>query len=249
VLPRSVEGAARDPVAVAARVEAHGPKPDTVQIYPCGPHGPLAPLALRDLDAATLITEARPVPHLDGHVLLRWADDAFFVASYSQGGGPNSTTGGRLPITAGSADGNAMLFFVEPDERQPRPSPAPDAPPDDDERVRIVTTTLIGGAQRLPGGAEARSYIFSLASNVLLMDYTATLVLYYDRDARERRGDLLIYRWDTQEQRWTWHVTYAPALPYVALPLQKGLGTAPALTGERGAPPVERYRIYWTPGG
>lgn len=182
-------------------------------------------------------------------MLLRWADDAFFVASYSQGGGPNSTTGGRLPITAGSAEGNAMLFFVEPDNRQPRPSPAPDAPPDKDEQVRIVTTTLIGGAQRLPEGAEARSYIFSLASNVLLMDYTATLVLYYDRDVRERRGDLLIYRWDTQEQRWTLHVTYAPALPYVALPLQKGLGTAPALTGERGAPPVERYRIYWTPGG
>ncbi len=249
VLPQSVEGAARDPVAVAARIEAHGPKPDAVQIYPCGPHAPLAPLALRDLDAAALITEARPVPHLDGHVLLRWADDAFFVASYSQGGGPNSTTGGRLPITAGSAEGNAMLFFVEPDNRQPRPSPAPDAPPDKDEQVRIVTTTLIGGAQRLPEGAEARSYIFSLASNVLLMDYTATLVLYYDRDARERRGDLLIYRWDTQEQRWTLHVTYAPALPYVALPLQKGLGTAPSLTGERGAPPVERYRIYWTPGG
>lgn len=249
VLPQALEGAARDPAAVVARVEAHGGKPDAVQIYPCGSHGPLAPLALRDLDAATLITEARPVPRLDGHVLLRWAGDAFFVASYSQGGGPNSTTGGRLPITAGSADGNAMLFFVTPENRRPSPAPAPDAPPDDDERVRIVTTTLIGGPQRLPEGAEARSYVFSLASNVSLMDYSATLVLYYDRDARERRGDLLIYRWDAQEQRWVRHVTYAPALPYVALPLQKGLGTAPALTGESGALPVERYRIYWTPGG
>ncbi|MGQ9927844.1 MAG: hypothetical protein ACUVS4_13360 [Chloroflexaceae bacterium] len=249
VLPQALEGSARDPAAVAARVEAHGLKPDAVQIYPCGPHGPLAPLALRDLNATTLLTAARPVPHLDGHVLLRWGDNAFFVASYSQGGGPNSTTGGRLPITAGSADGNAMLFFVTPDNHPPQAALAPDAPPDNDERVRIVTTTLIGGPQRLAEGAEARSYIFSLASNALLMDYTATLALYYDRDARERRGDLLIYRWDAQEQRWKWQITYAPALPYVALPLQKGLGTAPALTGEGGDTPVERYRIYWTPGG
>jgi len=248
VLPQALEGAVRDPVAVAARVETRGPKPEAVQIYPCGPRGPLAPPALHHLDPATLITEPRPVPHLDGHVLLRWAGDAFFVASYSQGGGPNSTTGGRLPITAGSADGNAMLFFVEPDNRQTQHTPAPDTPPDDDERVRIVTTTLIAGPQRLPEGPEARSYIFSLASNVSLMDYTATLVLYYDRDARGRRGDLLIYRWDAQEQRWVWHITFTPALPYVALPLQKGLGTAPALTGEGEALPVERYRIYWTPG-
>ncbi|MCS6882770.1 MAG: hypothetical protein RMK84_15460 [Oscillochloridaceae bacterium] len=249
VLPQALEGAARDPAAVAARIEAHGRKPDAVQIYPCGPHGPLAPLALHHLDAATLITEARPVPHLDGHVLLRWPGDAFFVVSYSQGGGPNSTTGGRLPISAGSAEGNAMLFFVTPENRRPVLPSAPDAPPDDDERVRIVTTTLIGGPQRLPEGAEARSYVFSLASNVSLMDYSATLVLYYDRDARERRGDLVIYRWDSQEQRWVRHVTYAPVLPYVALPLQKGLGTAPALTGEGEALPVERYRIYRTPGG
>lgn len=257
VIPQAVTDAVRDPVAVAAQIETSGPLPDLVQFYPAGQayHHPPRPLGLHRSSDGTLMTDTQMVPHMDGHVLLCWSSEQtqlgekIFIVSYSQGGGPSSTIGGwNLPITGGSPEGNAMLFFVTPEGRT-MPQATDDLPADDDERVRIITTTLTVGPQHLPDGAEARSYIFSLTGNAFLSKYTATLVLYYDRDARGHRGDLFIYRWDPQERGWKRQITFSPPLPYVALPLQRGLGTAPMLTGEVEAIPVERYRIFWSPGG
>ncbi len=68
-----------------------------------------------------------------------------------------------------------------------------------DQGTRIISTVMQGREQyltSLTGNlAEARSYIFSLGSNQELNTHSATLVLYYDSDARKSNGDLLIYRW------------------------------------------------------
>jgi len=232
---------------VYVQVETARKKPDQIQIYPAGYSSTdqATPLAwVSDQVGVTSID--RKVPNLDGHVLLRWTNpstpwEGLFIVSYSQGGGPNTSGGGRLPITAGSADGNAMVFFRDND---PPLSKKPGSQPD--EGVRIVTTTLTVGQQVLSNGAEARSYVFSLASNTDLSGFPATLVLYYDREATKRGGDLLIHRWDAANTKWVSLTTYAPLLPYVAIPLMPVAATAPALV-QNSETAVERYRVFWTP--
>ena len=92
-------------------------------------------------------------------------------------------------MTGGSADGNAMIFFK--DNALPLLQSEIDAGiADNDKGVRVVTTTLTVGQQQIEvarGGqtlaAEARSYIFSVASNKPIDKDHPALVLYYDRDA------------------------------------------------------------------
>jgi hypothetical protein len=243
--------------------------PDDVRYYPIGaPRG----LELGWYPGGSL-SESTPVPHLDGHVLLYWGHsdgraEGLFVCSCSQGGGGGGTSaGGRLPVTGGSPDGNAMVFF------NVNVTPVQGEVPSEPSTMRLVTTTMtisqaaiplqISGST--PKSAEARSYIFSLASNEPLgkrpLDKQASLILYYDQKARKQGGELLIYRWNQEEGQekgqWEAQTTFAPPdLPYLAIPLgvlDEGapLTTAPALTRpERdlaGQPRVERYQIFWTP--
>lgn len=244
------------------RVEAAS-QPAQAAVYPAGQRRRLALEWLPDQGRA-----ARPVAvdHLDGHVLLLWAPDAggagrrpLFLCSYSQGGGPNTSAGGRVPITGGSADGNAMVFFKE----NATPLLAGQSG-GDDEGVRVVTTTLTAG--RAPGAdQEPRSYIFSVAANQPLDAHRPALVLYYDREAPRRGGDLLLARWDSGARAWQPLRTFAPPdLPYLAIPLYNRPGPAadenfapslmrgpaaahPGEPGGGAAPPahVERYRIFW----
>jgi hypothetical protein len=243
VIPKPFSSAPSMQADIAVRVEKTGQKPDQIQIYPAGA------ASTEPLDWAVgqvgVLSVERTVPHLDGHVLLRWVNTAngkegLFIASYSQGGGPDTSGGGRLPITAGSADGNAMVFFREND---PPLSQQPNKQAD--QGLRIVTTTITVGQQQLSNGAEARSYVFSLASNNNLSPFPATLVLYYDREATKRGGDLLIHRWNPATREWMALATYSPLLPYVAIPLIDVAETAPALM--QNPPAMERYRIFWTP--
>jgi hypothetical protein len=241
VIPKPFSSAPSMQADIFVRVEKTGQKPDQIQIYPAGATS-TEQLDWADGQVGVLSVE-RTVPHLDGHVLLRWVNpttgkEGLFIASYSQGGGPDTSGGGRLPITAGSADGNAMVFFREND---PPLSVQPNKQAD--QGLRIVTTTVTVGQQHLPSGAEARSYVFSLASNGDLSPFPATLVLYYDRQATKRGGDLLIHRWHSGA--WIPLATYSPLLPYVAIPLIDIAETAPALM--QNPPAMERYRIFWTP--
>jgi hypothetical protein len=242
VIPQPLGGSSQAELYV--RVEAVQ-QPTDVRIYPSGRK---SGVAIR-WDSIQGVSQPEPVPHLDGHVLLRWRDpdrryDPLFLCSYSQGGGPTTSAGGRPSISAGSSEGNAMLFFLGPDEAKEIGETV--VVPVGETGVRIVTTVL--PAHQLStsqADIESRSYIFSVASNSDLTDYTATLVLYYDRSAPKQRGDLMIRRWDAQNRGWERLTTIAPAeLAYVAIPLRHDLETAPSLMDANG-PRVERYRIFW----
>jgi hypothetical protein len=180
-----------------------------------------------------------------------------YICTYSQGGGPNTSSGGILPVTGGSSDGNAMIFFNEnaADYEPPRVSPDPAY----DSTMRLVTTTLTVPPRNLAARHEPRSYVFSLACNkpfdkggaASLPKHRAALVLYYDREATKRNHDLLIYRWDGAA--WQRLDSFLrPDLPYVAVPIgnlsQGGaLETAPNLTDDTAPLHVERYCILLTP--
>jgi hypothetical protein len=242
------------------RVEA-AERPTEAYIYPSGAQ---AGAALPWVNKTRMLTGPVTVPHLDGHVLLRWVKPAkagaqaptekLFICSYSQGGGPNTSSGGILPVTGGSSDGNAMIFFNQHTEK-----------PSADQNLgqttmRLVTTTLTVPPRNL-GGLEPRSYIFSLACNEPFdkgnqpskgdpPSHRAALVLYYDREALKHGNDLLIYRWDGAG--WQRLTTFLRSdLPYVAVPIgnlsQGGaLETAPNLTNDRVPLRVERYCILLT---
>jgi hypothetical protein len=253
-LGRRTASATPPRVNVAVSVAADQP-PDDVYVYACGLAAPAdmgwpAPGARPPAGTPT-VSPFRPVEHLDGHVLLRWratgeAPSKYFVCSYSQGGGPSTTAGGKPSITAGSSEGNAMLFFLGPDVQGASPDIAV---PDDNAKVRIVTTVLPALRHFAEDtGSEPRSYIFSLASNEPLGDYTATLVLYYDHGAPKSKGGLYIRRWDAAAGIWRRLTTIAPAeLAYIALPIKAELETAPGLMAAAG-PRIERYRICWERG-
>ncbi len=107
-------------------------------------------------DSQTWTSKAHPMPTLDGHVLLRWGDGTLLVSTFSQGGGSaTSIPGGPPPISAGSSEGNVMLFFENKEHTL------------DYSDVKVVTTLLHADSalDQLPDGAQARGYAFSLASN------------------------------------------------------------------------------------
>ncbi len=180
------------------------------------------------------------VPTLDGHVLVTWEQGKqLVIGSFSQGGNPQTgTPTGGPPITAGSSEGNSMVFFA--DKEQIR----------DYSDTKIVTTVVHvdPDMDTLPDGAQARSYTFSLSSNTALpTELAPTLILYFDRDAIAEDGDLLIYRQkDLEGSAWTQVPTYRPTNSFfAAAPLNAE--TAERLVATQPAARVERYRLYWKP--
>lgn len=183
------------------------------------------------------------LPTLDGHVLLSDASgQQLIVATFSQGGNPTSGNPSvGSPITAGSSEGNVMLFFEDKVRR-------------DHGSTKVVTTLIHGdltpdqASTGLPEGVLPRSYIFSIASNAALpLDCSPTLVMNYDAQAARSGGDLLIYRYETDEEdsRWTPVPTYLPhGASFAAAPL------TPETTSQlfnTSAPRIERFRLCWTP--
>jgi hypothetical protein len=242
-------------VSVTARKQ-----PDDVLVYRYGPGAPVDmdwPTPGQAEEGVTTVTSGyKTVVHLDGHIFLRWqsadgGNSKIFICSYSQGGGPASI-GGKPSISGGSAEGNAMLFFLGPDvwgaDRDQ------DQPPDDYSKVRIVTTVLpahgplsVEGTLTAADDVESRSYVFSLASNESLAAYAATLVLYYDNGAPKFGGDLYIYRWDSNVGTWRRLTTIVPSdLAYIAAPITKDSPeVAPSFMGGEAGLRIERYRILW----
>jgi hypothetical protein len=235
-------------------------QPDDVVVYRYGA-GPQVDMdwpAVRQAarDTTTVTSGFKTVEHLDGHIFLRWqgvdaGNSKLFICSYSQGGGPASI-GGKPSISGGSAEGNAMLFFLGPDAV--RADKVLDEPPAGYWKVRIVTTVLpasgplsVDEERPAPNDIASRSYVFSLASNESLAAYAATLVLYYDNGAPKYGGDLLIYRWDNDVATWRRLTTIVPSdLAYIAVPITQATDeTAPSFIDEGSSPRIERYRILW----
>jgi hypothetical protein len=190
----------------------------------------------------------RPIAQLDGVVVLRWGDagePAYWLAEYSHGGNPpTSVRSPGAPISAGSSDGNLMIFSrtAEASAADPNYDPAKD--PDYD--LRIVTTRNYAGFQGGEPGAP-RSYLFSVAAN-LPLDYgrlRPTLVLAYDSEALDDDHELLIFRYDVHGREWLPLPTYQPAGAFYAAAAIDG-ESAPNLTAQY--PPsnirVEYYRLY-----
>lgn len=139
---------------------------------------------------------------LDGHVLLVSTDTdqpQLAIANYSLGGSAFSGYPAHPnPIPAGSADGNAMLFFFDASQKLEFPiPPAPSGRQFDASKV-VVTTNLQDSAP-LPAGCVPRSYVFSVTSNTTfydLQDLHPTLTLYYDAESRvEAAGTMFIARY------------------------------------------------------
>lgn len=252
-----------------------GQRPDRVWIFPLGQAD--SAIALELTPAPTgWISAPQPVPTLDGHVVVGWGKEqltALMVGTFSQGGGPPShdifRVGGDsfapIPITAGSSDGDVMLFFDDRPNRAEHDAKAPAAAGQtevvgaqtgagtNNHEIQIkVVTTINNGAQGNPPDAEARawSYPFSLASNGRLpAEFNPTLVVHHTTpDERDLlSGDLLICRLEGGD--WKPLPTYLPAgASFAATPLRGGTaGGSLIVDQEDQGPRVERYRLYWIP--
>jgi hypothetical protein len=160
------------------------------------PHGqmeaqqPLPLARIKPEDAAQMhldtsvdwISEPRHIPTLDGHVLVKLGE-SIAVSTFSQGGGPPTHTGiPSNPITAGSSDGEAMLFF----------NTAEVAP--NYSRFKVVTNMIHGVCPKDPLGIDPRSAIYSVATNHQLpRTLGPTLVIYYDTPYQNKSSYLRLY--------------------------------------------------------
>lgn len=180
--------------------------------------------------------------HLDGLIVLKLAqeDQPLWVAEYSHGGNPpTSVRSPAAPISAGSADGNLMIF-----SRDEHPGPQNPA-----YETRIVTTRNYGGFEEQNPG-EPCGYLFSVAANqrVDFRKLHPTIVLYYDADVLNLGGDLVIFRYDESRGRWREVPTYLPpGAFYAAAPMDEE--SAPNLVIDPPAVDVrvEYYRLFAIP--
>ncbi len=234
VVPTSIQ--ANPPIA-EIRIQISSPQlPDQVWLFPLGQSFGDNPLARDpDHDQVWLSMECK-VSTLDGHVLMRWNDGKLLICTFSQGGGPATHVAAlQSPITAGSSEGNVMIFFKDEENSNKHQS------------IRVVTTLIPGMLDQLPESrSEARSYAFSIASNTTLpADLTPTLIMYFDTGAVRCGGDLLIHR-QAEGGTWISMPTYQPeGRSFAAMPLLSE--TAPSLFARRANQRIERYRLYWTP--
>lgn len=208
--------------------------PGRVLVFPLGSDKPLP--------EAGAISAPQEIPTLDGHVLARWgqAGEQILVSSFSQGGGPISTSPHPAnPVTAGSADGGAMLFFNKG--------------PDNDstyEKIKVVAT-IAHGLGGTPAGWRERGYAYSLAGNEALpAELNPTLVMYFDPISADEEsaladGDLRICRWDGAT--WAPLPTYLPPGYRFAVTPLSGAGGGTLSAAQVDGPRVERYRVCWVP--
>jgi hypothetical protein len=210
---------------------------------------------------------------LDGHVLLVASNGEIgpqlAIVNYSIGGSPGDSgfPVGPNPLPAGSADGNAMLFFWDDSKKKVDygtlyPTRSSTEIDEMYERFRIVTVTNLSNeapvvaADRGPDWTPC-SYAFSLTSNESFAplvdakserDLHPTLVLYYDQQTREDDSDqLAIGRYNRDLGQWEIldaDKIYEDRDRYL-IALLLNSSTAPNLfAGEGGA---ERYRIFMQP--
>lgn len=224
---------AADAPTAKITVQIHGNQPDRVWLFPLGELSNYELSADADTKGVWE-TQGCDLKTLDGHVLLRWNNGKTLICTFSQGGGPATHVAVQSsPITAGSAEGNVMIFFKNTDASQRYGN------------VRVITTLVHGSPDALQGNVEPRSYLFSIAGNEPLpINLTPTLIMYFDSAAADAGGDLIIHRLDTNNQ-WQPMPTYIPSgSSFAAMPMNEA--TATNLLA-RTTPRVEHYRLFWVP--
>jgi len=244
VLPSPVDPKA--PIAKISVCVTSAPEslPDEVWVFPLG--DPAGGHKLEQLGGtASSSWQSKPltVPTLDGHVLVRWGEK-LVISSFSQGGGPATNTPvGPPPISAGSPEGNLMLFFQTNHTDQDTSDDAPDY-----SDVRVVTTLIHGMPPKLEGMEQARSYAFSLASTQSLpTELNPTLILYYDRHTAYSEGNLCVYH-QSATGPWKPLPTYCPpGASFAAVPLGEEQAGGTLVADKVSAQRIERYRLYWLP--
>jgi hypothetical protein len=216
--------------------------PDRVSVFPLGYTRPIHASRQKGADKASWASKPHDTPALDGHVLLRWgkAGERMLISSFSQGGGPSSSSPNPAnPISAGSSDGGAMLFFSKEGDNGSTYG-----------QVKVVTTIAHGLDGTPPSGRE-RGYAYSMASNQALpAELIPTLVMYYDPFGQHEEqlllsGDLRICRLVNGE--WTPLTTYLPpGYRFAVTPLDRQNGGALVAANPNG-PRVEYYKVCWVP--
>jgi hypothetical protein len=203
---------------------------------------------------------------LDGLVVLQYGEGegaALWVCEYSHGGNPpTSIRKVPAPISAGSSDGNLMLFSRTEDE------------PTIFASKRVVTTrnyATFGESEahqspvfyqftpdsqvyrlssgKLPG--KPASYLFSVASNsdLPIAPLHPTIIMYFDINSLEDEGEPIIHRYNIQDCIWEPLPTYSPRGSfYAAIPLDKQ--SSPALVAPVSAESrVEYYQLFLVKSG
>jgi hypothetical protein len=239
VVPEPAEQNARK-AGISVRVG--GAAPDRVLVFPLGHAGPLTAGKQKGPKSGGWASKPQEIPTLDGHVLARWGKDGdqILISSFSQGGGPaTSSPYPANPISAGSADGRAMLFFNKGHGNDSTYA-----------HVKVVAT-IAHGLGGTPAGWRERGYAYSIAGNAALpAELTPTLVMYYDPIGADEEsalagGDLRICRWS--DGGWQPLPTYLPpGYRFAVTPLNRENGgalSAPSTDGPR----VEYYRVCWIP--
>jgi hypothetical protein len=240
VVPEPAEQNARK-AEISVRI-GDGEVPERVMVFPLGSTGPLDISRQKGAKNAAWASKPRAIPTLDGHVLASWGKDGdqILISSFSQGGGPATISPFPAnPITAGSADGGAMLFFNKGRDNDSTYA-----------HVKVVAT-IEHGLGGTPASWLERGYAYSLAGNdALPQELTPTLVMYYDPIAADEEaaladGDLRICRWDAGG--WTPLPTYIPpGYRFAVTPLRHD--TAGSLVAPApGGPRVEYYKVCWVP--
>lgn len=253
---------------ITIRIDRQDGQPlDTIWIFPLG-QSCLAPITPKFADE-TWQSEPIDVPTLDGHILASWgagADRKLMITSFSQGGCPPS--GGAfapVPITAGSSDGQVMLFFHDPVEEDTHPVSYDTAQRRRSySRIKVVTTITLGARPTTPYPTmRPMSYPFSLASNKALpAECYPTLAIHYDTldEIELLTGDLVICRLmgDQQGSFWEKQPTYIqPGSNIAVTPLTRNMpaaedplqprDTAPLLLADLTTP--QYYQLFWIPRG
>ncbi len=216
--------------------------PDRVLVFPLGHTSPIQAARQKGADKSSWASKPQDAPTLDGHVLLRWgkAGEQMLISSFSQGGGPATTSPNPAnPISAGSSDGGAMLFFDRGHDNNNTYG-----------HVKVVTT-IAHGLSGTPLGGRERGYPYSLAGNQALPpELIPTLVMYYDpfgqhEEQLQLEGDLRICR--LVNGAWTPLPTYLPpGYRFAVTPLDRQNGGALVAANPNG-PRVEYYKVCWVP--
>lgn len=188
------------------------------------------------------VSEQVTVPTLDGHVLA-FFDDGLLVRTFSQGGGPPSHSGvDANPVTAGSSDGNIMLFFRDESWQEGSPDNT------DYSSIKVITTLCLGAQYEAPLGTGMHSYLYTIASTQPLpAGLQPTLVMFYDPEVVPADGQPVIYRL-LDNGAWTEVSTVeSPNNSYVATSLTAAADPGCRLCAEGSGLRSESYRIYWRP--
>jgi hypothetical protein len=230
------------------------------------PPGPAKPVELHLAPSNSCWeSEFVTLQQLDGLVVLQYGEGdraAFWVCEYSHGGNPPTSVRKQpAPVSAGSSDGNLMLFCRTDG----------DTTLFDSKRVvttRNYATFSNGMDDRLPNSytlneelysylrqgqlpGTPASYLFSVASNSDLPTATLlpTIIMYFDINSLEDEGDPIIHRYNIRDCIWEPLPTYSPRGSfYAAIPLDQQSG--PTIVDSKPAEDrVEYYQLFLVKGG